>query len=83
MQGLTSESDSNTFFAGEETQGHLSFYFFSLTTDINRASKNPRVPAAQPGSDKHDDDYVLGVRVPFLLLLAVSRSPFVSSQWLL
>ena len=65
MRGLTSESDSNTFFAGEETQRHFSYYFFSLTTDINRASKNPRVPAAQPDSDKHDDKYVLGVRVLF------------------
>ena len=63
MTSLTSESDSNTC-AGEERH-HLSYYFFSLTTDINRASKNPRVPAAQPDSDKHDDKYVLGVRVLF------------------
>ena len=63
MTGLTSESDSNTF-SGEEMH-HLSYYFFSLTTDINRASKNPRVPAAKPDSDKHDDKYVLGVRVFF------------------
>ena len=53
MAGFTSESDSNTIIAGEEKRG-LSYYFFSVTTDINRASKNPQVPEAQseyyPGS---------------------------------
>ena len=42
----TSESDSTTF-AGEEMQRHLSYYFFSLTTDINGVCQNPRVPAAE------------------------------------
>ena len=64
MTGLTSESDPSTF-SGEEMQRHLSYYFFSLTTDINRSSKNPRVPAAKPGSDKHDNSYVCGVCVLF------------------
>ena len=27
----------------------MSYYFFSLTTDMNRDSQNPRVPAAQRG----------------------------------
>ena len=64
-------------------QRHLSYYFFSLTTDINRASKNPRVPAARPPQRNFfkkrdsDDAYAPGVRVLFFLLLAVSQSPFV------
>jgi hypothetical protein len=37
-------------------QRHLSYSFFSLTTDLNRASQNPRVPALQEGKE-------LGVRV--------------------
>ena len=45
MTSFTSESDSNTF-AGEKIQRHI-YYFFSLTTDVNRSSQNPRVPAAQ------------------------------------
>ena len=28
-------------------QRHLSYYFFSLTTDINGVCQNPRVPAAE------------------------------------
>ena len=43
---LTSESDSNTS-GSKETQHHFSYYFFSLTTDVNRVSRNLRVPAAQ------------------------------------
>ena len=43
MAGFTSESDFNTIIAGEE-QRDLSYYFFSLTPDINLASKNPKVP---------------------------------------
>ena len=58
MASFTSESDSNTIIAGEE-QRDLSYYFFSLTNDINRASKNPQVPTA-PDSVS---DY--GVRVLF------------------
>ena len=30
-------------------QLHLSYNFFSLTTDVNRVSHNPRVPTAQQG----------------------------------
>ena len=50
MASLTSECDSNTF-VGEEMQYHLSYYFFSLTTDMNRFSqtRNPRVPESQKG----------------------------------
>ena len=77
MANLTSESGSTTF-AGEEMQRHLSYYFFSLTTDMNRASQNPRVPAAQ-----QDMCFAPGVRVHYFLLLVVFQFPFVSSQWLL
>ena len=42
MANRTSKSDSNTF-AREETQHH---YSFSLTTDMNCISQNPRVPVA-------------------------------------
>ena len=45
LAGFTSKSDSNTIIAGEE-QRDLSYYFFSLTTDVNRVSKNPQVPEA-------------------------------------
>ena len=44
----------------------LSYYFFSLTTDMNLASRNPRVPAAQPNMVNTP-----GVRVHYYLLLAV------------
>jgi hypothetical protein len=59
---------SNTF-AGEEMQLHLSlsYYFYSLTTDINRVSQNPRVPAAHGGMLNSSP----GVRVHYFLLLAV------------
>ena len=60
-------SDSNTF-AGEVMQLHLSHYFSSLTTDMNRDSQNPRVPAAQKGNGP-------GVR-PFFLRLAHLSIPF-------
>ena len=43
MASLTSESDSNTF--AREIQYHLLYSFFSLTTDMNRDPRNPRVPA--------------------------------------
>ena len=46
MASLISESDSTTF-TSEEMQRHLSYYYFSLTTDMNRVSQNPRVPTAQ------------------------------------
>ena len=41
---FTSECDSNTF-VGE--QHHLSYYFFCLSTDMNRYFQNPRVAVAQ------------------------------------
>ena len=83
----TSESDSNTL-AGEEMQHHLSYYFFSLTTDMNRDSQNLRVPQAAEQDKviipKHS---VRGV-CPFFFFPAVCHLthwhlPFVSSQWLL
>ena len=43
MTSFTSEYDSNTF-TGEKMQRDFSFYFSSLTTDINRVSQNPLVP---------------------------------------
>ena len=62
LAGITSESDSNTIIASEERRD-LSYYFFSLTTDINRASKNPRVPVPFcSGLNYSDRD---GVRVLF------------------
>jgi hypothetical protein len=48
MASLTSESDSTTF-AGEEMQRHLTYYFFSLTSDMNHVSQSPPVPAAPQG----------------------------------
>ena len=82
IAGFTSESDFNTIIAGEE-QRDLSYYFFSLTTDIDRASKNPQVPeASQSGFFSGLNS---GVRVLFFLLLAVCQSPLVFSHcyWLL
>ena len=61
MTSFTSESNSNPF-AGEEMQRHLSYYFFSLTTDVNRVSQNPLVPAAQ---SVNLNTGVPGVRVHF------------------
>jgi hypothetical protein len=69
---FTSESDSNTF-VGEEMQRHLSYCFFSLTTDLNRFSRNPRVAAAWDGLA----GCVPGVRVHYILLLTVCQ--FLSS----
>ena len=60
MASLSSESDSNTF-----AECHLSYYSFSLTTDILRVSKNPQVPAVQRV------DYLgYGVRVHSIIRLA-------------
>ena len=61
MASLTSEYDSNSF-VGEEMQHQLSHYFSSLTTDMNRDTQNPRVPAVQKGKSK-DHNYVPVVRV--------------------
>ena len=47
MASSTSESDSNTF-AYEEMQYHFSYYFFSLTTDMNCFAQSPQVPALTP-----------------------------------
>ena len=41
-------------------QRHLSYYFFSLTTDIYRESQNPLVPAAKQGMGNEP-----GVRVHY------------------
>ena len=50
MATFSSEYDSDTFSTGEKMQRLLSYFFFSLTTDINPASQNPLVPAqAQKG----------------------------------
>jgi hypothetical protein len=72
MVSFTSESDSNTF-AEEEIKRHLSYYIFSLTTDMNPASQNPLVPTAWGGLAGS----VPGVRVHYILLLAVYQ--FLSS----
>ena len=44
-------------------QSHLSYCFYSLTTDINPASQNPRVLSSQPGRNQSDALNVSGVRV--------------------
>ena len=63
MATLTSECDFNTF-VGQEMQYHLSHYFSSLTTDMNRDSQNPLVPEAHGGKLKSGQSvYVPGVRV--------------------
>ena len=48
-------------------QHHFLYYFFSLTTDMNNFSRNPRVPAVQDGKPKYDPcgPGVSGVRVLF------------------
>ena len=53
-------------------QRHLSYYFFSLTTDIYRVSQNPLVPAAKqgmghaPGVRVHHDYFASGcLSIPF------------------
>ena len=70
MASLTSESDSITF-ADEETQYHISFYSFSLTMDMNRVSRNPRVPVAQEVVNYEAvGDWEYGVRVHYFLLLS-------------
>ena len=56
--------------AGEE-QRDLSYYFFSLTTDINRASKNPQVPTTQSEYSK-----LYGVRVHFIFASGCLSIPF-------
>ena len=76
MAGFTSESDSNTIFAGEE-QRDLSYYFFSLTTDINRASKNSQVPVAQL---EHESSQSRGVRVLFFFCFWLPVNPLWSSE---
>ena len=63
MATITSESDSTTF-AGEVIQRHLSYYLFSLTTDMNSVSQNTQVPAVQQGNTKTGQ----GVRFHYCLL---------------
>ena len=46
--------------------------------DMNRVSRNPRVPAVQQVEYGER-----GVRVRYFLLLAFCQFPFVSSRWLL
>ena len=75
MASLTSESDSNTF-VREMQHHHCHTVFFSLTTNMNRDSQNPRVPGVPDG--KGD---IYGVRVHNFLLLAICQFPFVCSQW--
>ena len=74
IASLTSESDSNTF-----AESHLSYYSFSLTTDIFRVSKNPRVPAVQRVEYRG-----YGVRVHSIIRFWLFVNfPFVTRQWLL
>ena len=74
MASFISESDSNTF-TGEKIH-HLSYCFFSLTTDTNRVSQNPLVPAAPQKLNNNFNDP--GVGVDLFLLLVVSI-PFIST----
>ena len=67
-----------THFVSEEMQLHLSYYFFSLTRDMNRHSQNPKVPTAKE-NNKNDP----GVRVQIFLRLAICQFSFASSLWLL
>ena len=64
----------STTFAGDASFVKL---FFSLTTDINQAYQNPRVPAAQR------DVIGPGVRLRYFFASGCLSIPFVSSQWLL
>ena len=79
MAGFTSEFDSNTI-AGEELRD-FSYYFFSLTTDINRESKKPPVPSAQPHQRdarerNNPEPTVPGVRVLFFFASGCLSIPF-------
>ena len=51
-----------TYLQAKRCKHHLSYYFFSLTTDMNRFCQNPRVPAAQ-----RVDYGGSGVRVHFII----------------
>ena len=75
MASSTSESDSNTFTC-EEMQYNLSYYFFSLTTDMNCFAQNPQVPAEQSYIGyRSPDAYYPGVRVLFFFFW-LSVNPF-------
>ena len=54
-------------------QRHLSYYSFSLTTDINRVYVNPRVPAARSQLFVRN---VIGVRVHLLFASGCLSIPF-------
>ena len=69
MASFTSESDSNSF-AGE-MQPHWSYYFFSLTTDVNRVYQNPVVPTVTQNWYNN-----IKVRAHFVLHPAVCQFPF-------
>ena len=58
-------------------QRHLSYNFFSLTTDINSVSQNPLVPVAAqvPATMYYNEP---GVRVDYICLPAICQFPFVS-----
>ena len=68
MASFTSESDSNSF-AGE-MQPHWSYYFFSLTTDVNRIYQNPVVPTVTQNWYNN-----IKVRAHFVLHPAVCQFP--------
>ena len=70
IASFTSESDSKHL---EAASGHTT-KFFSLTTDMNRDSRNPRVPAVQPGSNLKGN--ALGVRVQYYFCFCLSFNPF-------
>ena len=74
MVTLTSKSDSSTF-SGEDMQleRHLSYYFFSLTTNINCDSQNARVPVAQRDIC---DQSAPGVRIHFFFTPGCLSIPF-------
>ena len=63
---------------GKKMQRHLSFFFFSLTTDMNHVFQNSVVPALPQNPNKNDP----GVRVDYFLFPAVCQLPFVSREWL-
>ena len=68
MATFTSECDSNTF----SVRNAASFtYFFSLTTDMDHLSQNPRVPTA-----KDKDSNNPGVRVHIFFVSGYLSNPF-------
>ena len=72
MATFTSESDT-THLQARRCSVICHTIFFSLTTDIYRVSQNPLVPAAPQKQGRYNDP---GVRVHYILLLAVLSIPF-------